>query len=133
MSIRTIGLIAVLLAAAAGAGYCQETLPETDRRMILKEYPQTNAEKLQVRTRDTVIRTNKETISCSMIGFRDKKVTFRYEGFKISLPLEEVKKVLLAQDLFAVFQNRLESIHIEKFKERYDLVNDSVSAIFPAT
>ena len=107
----------------------QETLSTREREKVLEAYPLSEAEKYEVREHDTVVKKGGEKIKCSVIRFNEQRVSIRYEGLKIDVSRDEIEKVILVQDLFQVFNNRLASLGKEEFDKKYSLAVEAADHV----
>jgi len=109
-----------------GVLYSQESLSKRERDNVLKAYPPSEKEKYTVRQHDTVIRKGGERISCTVIRFDNMRVSIRYEGLKIDIPKDEIENIILSQDLFQVYTNRLDALEKQDFDAKYSLAKEGL-------
>ena len=122
--IRRAGFI--LFTVCAVLLYSDEGISNRERENLLEAFPQTEADRLQIRKTDTVIRKDGEHIACTVLRFDEQRVSIRHEGLKIDIPRDQIERILLAQDILQVFDYRLKALGKEEFDKKYGLAVEAL-------
>ncbi len=107
----------------------QDELSSLDRMKILKMFPPTEEEDLQVREIDQVFTNDGDIFRCAVVGVETSGVMIRQEGLKIQIPMKDIKRVLLARSLYDVFNTRFNKIGKMDFASQHKLAVEAFEHI----